>query len=64
MRLAQAFCLISLTLSPLRAREFGPAIGSRMPQFELRDQDGNVRNLNSLLGGKGAVILLFRSADW
>jgi peroxiredoxin len=35
-----------------------------MPDFELQDQAGAARSLNSLLGPKGAVILFYRSADW
>jgi len=45
-------------------REYGPAIGSRLPSFELPDQEGKPRSLKSLLGPKGAVILFYRSADW
>ena len=52
------------TLSPLVARDYGPAIGTKMPAFELQDQDGKAHSLPSLLGPKGAVILFFRSADW
>jgi len=48
----------------LAAREYGPAAGSRMPDFALRDQNGKTHTLQSLLGPKGAVILFFRSADW
>ncbi len=50
--------------SLLAAREYGPPIGSRMPDFTLRDQNGATHTLKSLLGPKGAVILFFRSADW
>jgi len=50
--------------SLLLAREFGPAIGSRMPDFTLLDQNGKPHALRALLGPKGAVILFFRSADW
>ena len=46
------------------AREYGPPVGSKMPDFALQDQDGKTRTLQSLLGLKGAVILFFRSADW
>ncbi|MBZ5611303.1 MAG: peroxiredoxin family protein [Acidobacteriia bacterium] len=48
----------------LSARDYGPPVGSRMPDFALQDQDGKTRSLQSLLGPKGAVILFFRSADW
>jgi hypothetical protein len=51
-------------LAVLAARDYGPAIGIRMPEFELRDQHGKTRTLHSVLGPKGAVILFFRSADW
>jgi peroxiredoxin len=53
-----------LATSFLPAREYGPATGTRMPDFELQDQDGKAHNLQSLLGPKGALILFFRSADW
>lgn len=57
---------ISLLLicAALIARDYGPAIGSKMPGFELKDQDGKTHTMASLLGPKGAVILFFRSADW
>jgi hypothetical protein len=45
-------------------REYGPAIGTRLPSFELQDQEGKLHSLKSLLGSKGAVILFYRSADW
>jgi len=45
-------------------REYGPAVGSRLPSFELPDQGGKLHSLKSLLGPKGAVILFYRSADW
>jgi peroxiredoxin len=42
----------------------GPKVGASLPDFSLRDQDGMVRSLKSLLGANGAVIVFFRSADW
>ena len=48
----------------LGARDYGPPVGSKMPGFELKDQDGKTHTLASLLGPKGAVIVFFRSADW
>lgn len=64
MPLARALPLLLLVFARLCASEYGPATGSHMPGFELPDQDGKLRSLNSLLGPKGAVILFFRSADW
>ncbi len=46
------------------AREYGPPIGSKMPGFDLKDQDGKSHSLASLMGPKGSVIIFFRSADW
>jgi hypothetical protein len=56
--------LVLVALGSLLAREYGPAIGSQMPDFALPDQDGKSHSLKGLLGPKGAVILFFRSADW
>ena len=42
----------------------GPAVGSTLPDFTLRDQRGETHSLTSLLGPKGAMIVFFRSADW
>jgi hypothetical protein len=60
---ASAVSLLLISGS-LTAREYGPAVGSKMPGFELKDQDGKTHTLASLLGPKGAVIVFFRSADW
>jgi hypothetical protein len=56
--------LFLLVSSSLLGREYGPAVGSKLPEFELPDQDGRLHNLSNLLGPKGAVILFYRSADW
>jgi hypothetical protein len=64
MRKSAIIASAILCFGPLFAREYGPAIGSHMPDFTLRDQNGSPHTLKSLLGPKGAVILFFRSADW
>ena len=51
-------------VATLAARDYGPVVGSRMPDFALRDQNGETRTLKNVLGPKGAAILFFRSADW
>ena len=61
---ARLIGLLFSVVATLAAREYGPAIGSRMPDFELRDQNGKTRTLKNVLGPKGAAILFFRSADW
>ena len=42
----------------------GPAIGEKVPQFELADQSGHNRRLDDLLGPKGLLLVFSRSADW
>jgi len=42
----------------------GPAVGARVPAFQLMDQNGQVRSLASLYGPKGLMLVFFRSADW
>lgn len=56
--------LMLMTACSLFARDYGPAVGSRMPTFELPDQDGHKRNLGDVMGPKGALIVFYRSADW
>jgi len=42
----------------------GPQVGERVPDFSLKDQDGKTRNLNSIMGPRGAMLVFVRSADW
>jgi cytochrome oxidase Cu insertion factor (SCO1/SenC/PrrC family) len=42
----------------------GPQVGSRVPDFTLRDQKGQSRTLASLMGPKGLMLVFNRSADW
>lgn len=42
----------------------GPAVGSSVPVFEAAGQNGQVHNLQSLLGPKGLILVFYRSADW
>jgi len=48
----------------LLAREYGPAVGSKLPAFRLSDQNGKMQSLPGVLGPKGALIVFYRSADW
>lgn len=42
----------------------GPKVGDTVPDFALRDQRGQLRSLDSVMGPKGAMLVFFRSADW
>jgi hypothetical protein len=42
----------------------GPAVGGKVPQFELADQNGQSRALHNLTGPNGLLLVFSRSADW
>ncbi len=42
----------------------GPAIGSKIPPFEVTDHSGRKQTFETLRGPKGLVLLFIRSADW
>lgn len=43
---------------------WGPEVGAVAPAIEAEDQDGAVRDLASLSGERGVLLVLSRSADW
>ena len=49
---------------PIVVAELGPQLGERVPDFEMVDQFGNMRDLESVMGPNGAMLLFHRSADW
>ncbi len=42
----------------------GPAIGERVPDFTLPDQNGKSWTLDELKGPDGLLLVFTRSADW
>ena len=46
------------------AEKTGPAAGTRIPDFEAVDQNGNRQTFASLKGPRGLMLLFSRSADW
>ena len=44
--------------------KLGPQVGDRVPDFNLKDQNGKNFNLKSIMGPKGAMLVFLRSADW
>jgi hypothetical protein len=62
--MGRVLSLILLTACSLLARDYGPAVGNKMPAFELPDQDGKTQTLANVIGPKGALIVFYRSADW
>lgn len=43
---------------------WGPDVGAIAPAIEAEDQNGTVRDLESLCGQRGVLFVLSRSADW
>ncbi|MEO8137637.1 MAG: hypothetical protein ABI831_27095 [Betaproteobacteria bacterium] len=44
--------------------KLGPQVGQPVPDFSLTDQTGRTRNLQSIMGPRGAMVVFLRSADW
>jgi hypothetical protein len=42
----------------------GPQVGEQVPAFNLADQAGRMRDLASIMGPRGAMVVFVRSADW
>ena len=42
----------------------GPQVGDAVPSFSLTDQTGAARDLASLMGPNGLMLVFSRSADW
>lgn len=42
----------------------GPAVGEKVPDFTLPDQNGREWSLSQLMGSKGLLLVFVRSADW
>ena len=43
---------------------FGPQVGETVPDFALVDQAGRTRDLASVLGPNGGLLVFARSAVW
>lgn len=58
------------TLAAAQTREavevasLGPQVGERVPGFSLPDQNGQIHDLDSIMGSNGVMLVFFRSADW
>ena len=50
--------------APLDPSRLGPEVGQPLPGFSLPDQDGRMRDVASLRGPQGLVLVFYRSADW
>jgi hypothetical protein len=50
--------------NPAITPSVGLEIGQQAPAFAVSDQFGHQQSNETLKGGKGTVLLFFRSADW
>lgn len=50
--------------APVDVHSLGPQVGDLVPDFNLPDQHGQLRTLDSIKGSNGAMLLFHRSADW
>lgn len=55
---------LSQDREPIDVDALGPQVGDIVPDFELRDQHGQLQTLESVRGPNGSLILFYRSADW
>jgi hypothetical protein len=67
MRALLLVALAALTAATPQAPDvttIGPKIGEAVPEFQLTDQNVELRTLKTILGPNGAMLVFFRSADW
>lgn len=62
--MAVAFSQAAAGAPPLDPATLGPKLGEQLPAFSAIDQAGRQRDLASLMGPNGLVLVFFRSADW
>jgi len=56
--------LVQWGRTPVDLSKLGPQIGQRVPDFNLKDQNGKSWTLDSTLGPNGVMLVFYRSADW
>ena len=57
--------LLAAQSPPLpEVERFGPQVGEAVPDFALVDQTGRTRDLASVLGPNGGLLVFARSAVW
>ncbi len=65
LSLVLAFGVALAAQGPLpEVDRFGPQVGETVPDFALADQRGEPRDLESLRGPNGTMLVFSRSADW
>jgi len=55
---------VDLPIPEIDAEALGPAVGERFPDIVLADQTGRPVDLHQHRGGRKALFIVHRSADW
>lgn len=58
------FPLVQWGRTPVDLSKLGPQVGQRVPDFNLKDQNGKSWTLDSIMGPNGVMLVFYRSADW
>jgi hypothetical protein len=58
------FLVAQTTPQKIDVSKLGPQVGEKVPDFNLKDQNGKAWTLQSIMGAKGAMLVFVRSADW
>ncbi len=65
LALIASLTLVSISANAeLKTISAGPEMGSKVENLNLLDQFSDKQQLANIIGDKGAIIALFRSADW
>lgn len=59
-----AAMLASAALAEDYVEGWGLAVGAEVPAIQAQDQSGTLRDLASLAGEQGLLLIVNRSADW
>ena len=62
--LLSGFAAAAAAQEPPDVDRLGPRVGETAPSFSLVDQHGAARDLPSLTGPNGLMLVFSRSADW
>jgi len=63
-QITEATVMTQIPPQKIDLSKLGPQVGARVPDFNLKDQNGKTWTLQSIMGPKGAMLVFFRSADW
>ena len=51
-------------IDPVLGFSTGPGINQKIHEFNLPDQNGNIKSLKEITGENGAILNFYRSVSW